>query len=332
MDKDTHDRKRALGSYYTQGNCFGLTPFNEWLSKTPDGAIILEPFAGNKQIATLMAEAGHSRDWSFYDVDSTVSNVIHQDTLKRFPKGHQVVITNPPYLSYHFAKRKGLLVQKDDFHGYPSLYLVAVEQALAHAQWVAMIIPESFLTTRLFRGRLESIISLPADMFADTEMPTCLALWGPTESADFTVWRQNERIGLFNTLSVGLTSTPCAGRIVFNDKQGQVGLKAIDGTMSNSILFCSPDQIPEEKVKATARLVSRVVIPPLEHSTVEEVIVEANNILEAWRSETQDVLLTAFKGVRKDGRFRRRLDFANARAILSQAICQAERHQHSSSE
>lgn len=331
MDNDTQDRKRALGSYYTQGNCFGLTPFNEWLSKTPDGTIILEPFAGNKQIATLMAEAGHSRDWSFYDVDSTVTNVVHQDTLKRFPEGYQVVITNPPYLSYHFAKRKGLSVQKGDFHGYASLYLVAIEKALAHAQWVAMIVPESFLTTRLFRDRLESVISLPADMFADTEMPTCLALWGPTGSADFTVWRQNERVGLFNTLSVGLASTPCSTLIVFNDKQGQVGLKAIDDTSSNSIAFCSPEQIPEEKVKASARLVSRISIPALERSTVEDVISESNKILAEWRMETQDVLLTAFKGVRKDGRFRRRLDFANARAILSQAICQAEQHKHSSS-
>jgi hypothetical protein len=38
------------------------------------------------------------------------------------------------------------------------------------------------------------------------------------------------------------------------------------------------------------------------------------------RADTHDVVLTPFKGIRKDGAFRRRLDFRIARAILSQAL------------
>ena len=61
---------------------------------------------------------------------------------------------------------------------------------------------------------------------------------------------------------------------------------------------------------------------------VSKFIAEANTILNKLREDTEDVLLTAFKGTRNDGRFRRRLDFANARRILSHALCLVEGHSH----
>jgi hypothetical protein len=64
----------------------------------------------------------------------------------------------------------------------------------------------------------------------------------------------------------------------------------------------------------------------------EELIFIANKILNQWRLDTQDILLTAFKGVRADGLFRRRLDFKNARAILANALCEIEGHKHASNE
>lgn len=287
---------------------------------------MLEPFAGDGSIPRLVEEAGWECKWTLYDVDENLKGVKHADTLERFPSGFSATITNPPYLSYHFAKRKKLKVNKDYFAGYPSLYLRAIEGALRECEYVAMIIPESFLTSGFFRDRLQHFISLPFQMFDDTEMPTALVLWGPESTEDFSVWRQGDLLGSFSDLAETLEPTPCAGRIKFNIASGQIGLQAIDNTKNASIAFCPPGDIPAEKIKVSARLVSRIEVEGLKNA--KKVTAEANKILDKWRKDTEDVLLTAFKGPREDGRFRRRLDFKNARAILSHAICKAEGCKH----
>lgn len=324
--EQSSQEKRALGAFYTQGNPFVFTGFSEWFKQVPPDTVIVEPFAGSGQIPKLLEEAGYQRQWALYDVDEKVKGATHQDTLAEFPQGYTTTITNPPYLSYHFAKRKGLDLDKDYFRGYPSLYLTAIDQALENCDYVAMIIPESFVTSNRFRERLEHVISLPFQMFDDTEMPTALALFGPKASADFVVWRQDQRLGRFSELAEALEKRPCAERIRFNVISGQIGLKAIDNTSGPTIAFCPPEEIPAEKIKHSARLVSRIEVEGLK--SAEPVIEAANRLLSDWREKTEDVLLTAFKGTRNDGRFRRRLDFANARTILSHALCEVEGHDH----
>lgn len=318
--------KRALGSFYTVGNPFVHTGFLEWMATVPTTDPFLEPFAGSGQIPRLMTQAGHHATWTTYDIDPALTGVIHRDTIADFPTGHAVAISNPPYLSYHFAVRKGLHVVKGDFAGYPSLYLTAISRALSHCGWVAFVIPESFATTGLFTSRLEHLISLPFAMFDDTDMPTCLALWGPSPSPDFKVWRGSDLLGTASELLDPLTTTPCGTRIVFNRADGQLGLRAVDDTRSASIAFGGPELCPDDKVKPSGRLLSRIHVTEL--TDVDAVCAAANELLAQWRTRTADFGLTAFKGVREDGLFRRRLDFASARALLSQALCAVEGHTH----
>lgn len=324
------DQKRELGSYYTQGNPFLHKPFKQWFSQVSTNGHILEPFAGNGQIIKLMQEAGFDRSWKLFDIDEKLTNIETRDSIKDFPKGYETVISNPPYLSYHFAKRKKLKTNKDYFLGFESLYQTAVSVALNNSDFVGMIIPESFLTSGLFKDRLQKVISLPYQMFLDTEMPTCLALWGKDSVDKIEIWRGDDYVGLYSQLASTLREVPCAARIKFNVLNGSIGLKAIDNSFEPSISFCSPSLIPPEKIKHSARLVSRIQISDLLDS--EELIVKANQILNQWRLETQDILLTAFKGVRADGLFRRRLDFKNARYILANALCEIEEHKHVSNE
>lgn len=76
-------------------------------------------------------------------------------------------------------------------------------------------------------------------------------------------------------------------------------------------------------MKATSR--SRTRIGGLHRSrNTERIVEEANKILAERRSATGDVFMTAFKGLRKDGKFRRRLDFAQARDILNMAAANVE--------
>lgn len=320
------ESQRELGAFYTQGNPFVFEAFKTWFDQINLRKPILEPFAGTRQIAVLMAQAGFSADWKFYDIDPSLDQVETRDSISDFPKGFETVITNPPYLSFHFAQRKGLKVEKPSFLGYQSLYQTSIELALAECDYVAMIIPESFITSGLFTERLQSVISLPFEMFSDTDMPTCLALWGPEETSDFQVWRQSEFLGNFQELVGVLRSTPCAGRIRFNEPSGNLGFRAIDDSVSPSIYFCDPEEIPIEKVKVSARLLTRVQVNGVDD--LPGLMSEVNSLISDWRIQTQDVALTAFKGMRKDGVFRRRLDYANARSLLSQAICRFEGHQH----
>lgn len=320
------DSQRELGAFYTRGNPFIFEAFKNWFCQLDSKKQILEPFAGTRQIATLMKEAGFAADWKFYDVDPSLDEVETRDTIADFPIGFEAVITNPPYLSFHFAKRKGLDLEKSLFRGYQSLYQTSIEIALDACDYVAMIIPESFITSGLFTKRLQSVISLPLEMFSDTDMPTCLALWGPGENPDFEVWRQSEYLGKFQDLVGVLRSTPCSGRIRFNDPSGNLGFRAIDDSVSPSIYFCEPHEIPIEKVKVTARLLTRVQVKGVDD--LAGLTLEVNKLISDWRIQTQDVALTAFKGMRKDGVFRRRLDYANARSLLSQAICRFEGHNH----
>lgn len=249
-----------------------------------------------------------------------------RDSIANFPSGFQATITNPPYLSFHFAKRKGLNPTKAYFEGFDSLYQTSIERALANCDFVAMIIPESFITSGLFTDRLQAVISLPFAMFDDTDMPTCLSLWGSETSADFQIWRGDELLGKASELTQALIAKECKKRITFNDPTGNLGLRAIDNSTAASIWFCPPDEIPIEKVKHSARLLTRIQVDNL--ADRDAFIRLVNLKINAWRDSTQDVALTAFKGVRKDGRFRRRLDYANARALLSQALCELENHQH----
>jgi hypothetical protein len=309
------------------GNPFFHRAFKNWINQIPLGSKFLEPFAGNGQICKLLADAGILAEWTKFDIDTSLKGVCHRDTLRDFPAGFSVVLTNPPYLSYHFAKRKRLPIEKDYFSGFPSLYLKAINLSLFNSDYVGMIIPESFLTSGYFRSRLMSVISLPYQMFNDTDMPACLSLWGPDSSNNsFEIWRGAEYLGLYNDLANALQPTPCAARIRFNVVSGSVGLKAIDNTTGPTIQFCDSSEIVEKKIKHSARLVSRIEIDGAIES--EKLIRRANEILSEWRTTTKDILLTAFKGYRKDGAFRRRLDFANARSILSHAICLVENHSH----
>jgi hypothetical protein len=320
------EEKRTLGSFYTVGNPFVYDGFREWMRSVPKRTTFLEPFAGSGQIVKLLEEAGYRRKWQLFDKDESLSGVVHQDTIKNFPKGYRVAVSNPPYLSYHFAVRKGLSVAKEDFKGYASLYQTSIAQALANTEWLALIIPDSFATSGLFTERLEHVISLPVSMFDDTDMPTCLALWGPKESEDFKVWRCSQFLGTAKGLLRPLRTTACASRISFNQIDGQIGLRAIDGTSGPGIAFGSASICPDDKVKVSGRLLSRILITGIQDP--DPVCAVANSLLAEWREHTADFALTAFKGTRDDGVFRRRLDFSNARALLSQAICSVEGHQH----
>lgn len=72
------------------------------------------------------------------------------------------------------------------------------------------------------------------------------------------------------------------------------------------------------KIGQSSRLITLIDLE-LNIGDVEALIAECNAILTRYRAETLDFPLSPFKGNRKDGVRRRRLDYASARAIVEMA-------------
>ncbi len=320
------DKKRASGRYYTRGNPFQLKPFQTWAKELNlEQQTTLEPFAGAKDIPQLI-DAAHlrCREWAFYDIEPGANGIRQQDTLADFPKGFNVCITNPPWLARNSATRRGLPFPEATRHD--DLYKYALEQCLTHCDWVAAIIPEAFIRSGLFLQRLRDFISLvphmqgkikeknktrdTSYMFEDTEHPVGLALFTPETTSDVSIWRNNQFLGGLDKLRTHLPQPSSNRGIVFNNPSGNLGLIAIDNTVSASIRFCPPEELKDYPIRVHCRSITKIGVPW--HVDIDTL----NARLTTIREKTHDVFLTAFKGLRRDGQYRRRLDWALTRAIV----------------
>ena len=301
--------------------------FYKWLEdiKITSKDRIIEPFAGSNNIPAMIEEGDiiTENEWSCFDIEPGDNafpkyKIIQRDTIKNYPTGFKVAITNPPYLSKNSATRRGLAFPKTK---YDDLYKLCLEVMLKHTPYVAAIIPETFLTAGLFHERIHSVISLTCKMFSDTDCPVCLALFVPENEApdSFNIYRMNELLGTFKELSSGDIKDSLGIAWKFNDPNGEIGIWCIDNTKCNSIVFGEGGKIKSSLIKNTSRSLTRVGGLP-DAVDKEKFINKCNEILNKYRLETKDVFMASFKGLRVDGLYRRRLDFATARRIMNHAL------------
>lgn len=325
--------KRIYGQYFTTKNPFVFNPFKNWLIKalreTGENRI-LEPFCGANHIPLLVEEAiDDTFEWLCYDIDpnvihdnKTLNKITIRDVFSNFPTGCDIIITNPPYLAKNSAKRRGLEFPNIEYN---DLYKYSLDFCLSNANYVAAIIPESFIVQNLFHNRLYSVISLTMKMFDDTECPVCLALFVPEKKdIDFSIYKNNDYIGNYLSLlkkkTFGIEDNEKL-QIKFNEPDGEFSLFAIDNNKEESIRFGNGEEIKKEKVSHSARTYSRIKTNYcFTNQQIKDIINVSNNILSQFRYDTKDVFMTSFKGLRKDLMYRRRLDFQQAREILSKAI------------
>src|SRR3982750_3846092 len=112
-------------------------------------------------------------------------------------------------------------------------------------------------------------------MFTDTENPVCLALFcpvgsnallSPQKSNLIYLYENDKYVGELYSLKkqveqilVSNKSQPIS--ITFNNKKGNLGLRAIDGTRFPTIAFIEASQVPENKIKVSSRHLTRIHIP-----------------------------------------------------------------------
>ena len=309
-DDDT--TKRQHGQYFTMGNCFGLTPFRDWFESIPhhETLIITEPFAGGGDIPSLMNAAGYNNKFVMYDIYPKKDNIIQRDSIQDCPIT-KCIITNPPYLAKNSATRRGLSFPNTH---YDDIYKLALEVMLERSPYIAAIIPESFITAGLFTDRLVKIVSIKIKMFSETDCPVCLAMFSP-KSNGVEIYDDSKFIGNLSELQTSIPSSQAEYSWDFNNVDGDIGIIAVDNQKTDSIRFVLGTQISPGDVKSTSRSKTRVKGDGIYNAI--DLIKVSNKLLKEIRTKTHDTTLTAFKGIREDGKYRRRLDFATARVILN---------------
>lgn len=307
--------KRELGQYFTTYNPFQNSGFLNWayecdLSKTT----ILEPFAGSNNLINMLQDMGLCADFKSFDIEPKNKFVKRRDTLKNFPKGFKVCITNPPYLAQNSAKRRNL-----EFPNiiYDDLYKYSLEKCLENCDYVGAIIPASFFNANIFRERLSHYILLNSKMFNDTEHPVCLALF-KKYSEDVDLYNDNKHLGKLSDLKKKLPKSNINMDIRFNVPNGNLGLIAIDNTIEPSIKFVNGEEISPDRIRVSSRSITRIMIPT--KYKINNIIEKLNYNLNIFRKETYDLFLTPFKGLRKDNYYRRRLDYKLAKKLIEETL------------
>lgn len=303
--------KRKNGQYFTENNPFSNAGFLEWASDCElHNQAILEPFAGSNNLIHMLQEMDQCHRFVSYDIAPRDRDVQPRDTLAHFPTDFNVCITNPPYLARNSAKRRGLSYPDTR---YDDLYKFSLHKCLAYCENVGAIIPASFLNAGLFRDRLSHYVLLNRKMFHETDHPVCLALFKRL-SKNVKIYEGNTYVGLLNELEQKAPKPNKSLEVKFNEKTGALGLIAVDNTIGPSIRFCEGTEIDPHKVGHSSRSITRIKI---DRSVTSRLIAHLNSTLDRFRAETYDIFLTPFKGLRKDHKYRRRLDYKLARDIIN---------------
>ncbi|NDV78755.1 DUF5053 domain-containing protein [Dysgonomonas sp. 511] len=320
-------KTKQKAKYYTKSNPFNHKLFIEWLNMIPNykNSRFLEPFAGSNNIIKLVKDVDNDiSNWVCFDIAPPVENnvlqysVTKRDTIRNFPSGFNICITNPPYLAKNSATRRKL--KYPDTH-YDDVYKLCLDIMLSDCDYVVAILPESFITSNLFHNRLLGLISLNYNVFDDTNCPVCLALFIPQKLDDnFHIYIGNEYIGTYNQLkNYNLTEyTNNTINWKFNVPDGSIGVKCVDSQHGADIRFIRGDKINSDDIKISSRTLTRISGLPY-NIELKSFIDVCNNVLSEYRMQTNDIFLTSFKGLRKDGKYRRRIDFKTIRCILNKA-------------
>ena len=302
------DDKRKDGRFYTEGNPFHHQQFQKWadIAKIPKEKI-LEPFAGSNNLIKMLKSANLCNQFKSYDISPSDESVIQKDTIRDFPKGFNVCVTNPPWLARNSATRRRLPYPKTK---YDDMYKHCLDISLKNCGYVAALIPESFICSKQFLPRLDSFISLNQKMFSDTDHPVGLALFHPIETRSKKVYFGNKLLGTLEELKGYLPKNNKKFNVKFNTEDGNLGFIGLDNTKGRSIRFCDIEELKDYQVRHTSRVITKIKTEtPMD-------IKKANEFIENFRNKTNDVFLTAYRGLRKDGMYRRRMDYALTRDII----------------
>jgi hypothetical protein len=323
--------KVSLGSFYTTKSVWLTDQVRHFLEKalSESNGNLLDPFAGDGHLLEAIKSdsvlGAKVKEATGFDIQG--DTFPFNDSLVAIPNPQRaVIVTNPPYLANHSAKRKGvdqLVAKYFDGSSQKNLYRIALEKALESSDYVVAIIPETFLLSTFPKHRLELAVVIQDSLFGDTDAPALVACFTKERCADAHIFTGNQSIGNLSEILALRESTAPKHTIVFNDRHGRIGLRAVDGSDGKSpIAFVAARDFgyPTDSVATSSRLMTYLEVPGVADKDIPELISKANALLASIRKRSGDLVLAPFKGNNKAGKRRRRLDYALARRILNNCI------------
>lgn len=317
-------RKVSNGTFYTTKASWLTKPVRSFFKeKIAFNKHVLDPFAGVGDILECL-----QRDYGIvgHGYDIAGNRWVDNDSLLYVPNPHKyLVCTNPPYLAKHSAKRKGVwkLVRKY-YAKYYDLYETAISKCMENADAGIFIVPETFLHSNLLKNQLRLVSVILKNPFSDTENPVCVACFdssheGGAENAE--VYIEDRYVCRMADIDRRAYVANSYHHISFNNPKGNVALKAVDGTNpEDRIRFERPEGFYYDRYRivCSSRLVTYIEVGGV--LNLDDFLQELNERLERIRYDTDDLILSPFKGNNKAGQRRRRLDYRLARYLISETL------------
>lgn len=316
-------KKQSLGQFFTKNDFWLKSHVLEFINST-GATIAFDPFAGDGDLLSVAKKIGFKKIKGL-DIDRGL-NWEQNDSLLSIQKiSNSITITNPPYLTNYSAKRKGIYdnVKKYfDICDYDDIYQLAIERCLVNDYGV-MIIPETFINSGFPKNRLVSMTIIEDQLFNDTENPICVICFNNKnkQNDQIKIYKNDELLGDLDYFEKMRRVPHKNIYIKFNEPRGQIALRAVDTTNPQKpISFMKPEEIDYDldDIKHSSRLIT-VIEVRAGKDAINKIIEYSNSLLFDFRKKTNDVLLSPFKGNKKNGERRRRLDYMTARAFLEDA-------------
>lgn len=325
-------KTKFLGQYFTEKD-FWVYPDIRRLLNDNSFTKILDPFAGsnnlikNKIFSNIWYKEGYEID-PFYIKDETLYN----DSFHYIPKQKNcLIVTNPPYIYKSIAKRDKNRKALNYFttNKYIDLYLLAIENSLKSTRFSIFIVPETFLFLKNnpFIQNIVSLNIIEDRMFYNTDTPVLSVIFDNIKTdSDFKIFKNGKYLFKYSYLEniKNKLKTDKNIPIKFNDINGQILIKGIDGVdPDNKIQFKRYNTNDKILIKESSRhnTIVKIDYPiPRLDIFIDKLNLELNKL----REETQDLLLTPFKGNNKKGIRRRRLSFDISRKLIIKLIKKEE--------
>lgn len=106
---------------------------------------------------------------------------------------------------------------------------------------------------------------------------------------------------------------------IFNDPDGEIAVRCVDSIKGADICFMNGEEVESGRIKPSSRHIVRIGGLPT-GIDVEFFISKCNEALRQYRTQTHDVFLTSYGGLRRDGEYRKRIPFNVIRRILNKAL------------
>jgi hypothetical protein len=329
------NKKQNLGQFNTKNDVW-LRPHIADFIINSGCDVVVDPYAGRGDL--IHATKQWFDGYAGYDIDPDLCTDMGwtwMDSLEYMPRHENgIVITNPPYLAKNSAARNNLesydYFKDPDNEKCEDLYQIAIRKVLEKYKKAVFIIPETYFQTELFKGYLHSYTVIEENPFTDTDCPVCVVCFNVHNDLlsihynNYKIYRNDsylyDRFELTDILyqfNTGRSNT----KITFNDPDGNLGLRAIDGiSLEDRICFAKPEDLNYDlkNIKESSRSITLINIEGVDVN--DNFIKRANYFLDMLRLLTNDIVLSPFKNNNKFGVRRRRLDYEWARKILEKTM------------